>query len=169
MAAYFPGVQLERVPWYEHDHLIFLLLGVSFAIVCSILIALLLRLARRYLLRSSQPIPKAGTLPLSALQRSAAVYWVALLAGLSFVIAKVADDDALAPTSAWDKYFLIGNILFSIAVILSLFTVVSAARVWRRPETRRVSQIKFTLLGLACLFLSWFVVHWNVIGPIYRY
>jgi hypothetical protein len=32
-----------------------------------------------------------------------------------------------------------------------------------------MSQIKFTLVGLACLFLSWFVVHWNVIGPIHRY
>lgn len=69
----------------------------------------------------------------------------------------------LAPTSAWDNYFLIGNILFAIAVLLSLFTVVSAVRVWRRPATRRMSQIKFTLVGLACLFLSWFVVHWNVI------
>ncbi|HTB89628.1 MAG TPA: serine hydrolase domain-containing protein [Steroidobacteraceae bacterium] len=169
VAAYFPGVQLERVPWYEHDHLIFVMLGISSAIVCSVLVAVLLRLARGYLLRSSQPIPKTGTLPLSALQRSAAVYWVVLLAGLPFVIALVADDDALAPTSAWDKYFLIGDILFAIAVVLSLFTAIAAVRAWRRPATRRMSQIKSTLVGLACLFLSWFVVHWNVIGPIHRF
>ena len=74
-----------------------------------------------------------------------------------------------AITSAWDKYFLIGDILFAIAVILSIFTAVAAVRVWRHPSTRRMSQIKFTLVGLACLFLSWFVVHWNVIGPIHRY
>lgn len=168
VAAYFPGIQLERVPWYERDHLIFVLLGISFVIVCSVLIALMLRLARRYLLRSSQPIPKAGTLPLSALQRGAAVYWVVLLLGLAIVIAVVATDDTLQITSAWDKYFLIGDILFAIAVVLSIFTVVSAVRVWRRPSTRRMSQVKFTLVGLACLFLSWFVVHWNVIGPIHR-
>jgi CubicO group peptidase (beta-lactamase class C family) len=64
VAAYFPGVQLERVPWYEQDHLIFLLLGISSVIVCGVLIAPMLRLARRYLLRSSQPIPKPGTLHL---------------------------------------------------------------------------------------------------------
>jgi CubicO group peptidase (beta-lactamase class C family) len=169
VAPYFPGVQLERVPWYEHDHLIFVLLAVSFAIVCSVLSALLLRLVRRYLLRSSQPIPKPGTLPLSVLQRSVAVYWVALIVGLAIVVAIVVLDDTLRLTSAWDKYFLIGDIFFAIAVVLSLFTVVSAVRVWRRPGIRTMSQIKFTLVGLACLFLSWFVVHWNVIGPIHRY
>ncbi|MGO9947887.1 MAG: serine hydrolase [Steroidobacteraceae bacterium] len=169
VAAYFPGIQLERVPWYEQDHLIFVLLGISSLVVCSVLIAQMLRLARRYLLRSSQPIPKAGTLPLSALQRGTAVYWVFLLVGLGIVVAVVATDDTLQLTSAWDKYFLIGDILFAVAVVLSIFTVVSAIRVWRRPSTRRVSQIKFTLVGLACLFLSWFVVHWNVMGPIHRY
>jgi len=169
VAAYFPGVQLERVPWYEHDRLIFVLLGVSFAIICAVLIALMLRLARRYLLRSSQPIPKTGTQPLGVLHTAAAVYWIVLLVGLGFVINLVADNDFLGPTTAWDNYFLIGDILFGIAVVLSIFTVISAIRVWRRPATRRVSQIKFTLVGLACLFLSWFVVHWNVIGPIHRY
>ncbi len=168
VAAYFPGIQLERVPWYERDHLIFVLLGISSLIVSSVLIALMLRLTRRYLLRSSQPVPKAGTLPLSLLQRGAAVYWVVLLVGLAIVVGVVATDDTLQLTSAWDKYFLIGDILFSIAVILSIVTAVSAIRVWRRPSTRRISQIKFTLVGLACLFLSWFVVHWNVIGPIHR-
>jgi CubicO group peptidase (beta-lactamase class C family) len=169
VAAYFPAIQLERVPWYELDHLIFALLGISFAIVCAVLIALMLRLARRYLLRSSEPIPKPGTQPLSVLHTTAAVYWIVLLVGLGFVINIIADSDFLGPTSAWDKYFLIGDILFAIVVLLSLFTVVSAVRVWRRPATRRISQIKYTLVGLACLFLSWFVVHWNVIGPIHRY
>lgn len=168
VAADFPGVQLERVPWYEQDHLIYMLLGISFVIICSVPIALLLRLTRRFLLRSSEPVAKPGTLPLSVLQRVAAVYWMALLVGLGFLIDGVANADSLRPTSAWDKYFLIGDILFAIAVLLSLFTVVSAVRVWRRPSTRRMSQVKFTLVGLACLFLSWFVVHWNVIGPIHR-
>jgi hypothetical protein len=45
---------------------------------------------------------------------------------------------------------------------------ISAIKVWPRPATRRISQIKYTVLGFACLFLSWFVVHWNVIGPIHR-
>jgi CubicO group peptidase (beta-lactamase class C family) len=169
VAAYFPGVQLERVPWYERDHLIFALLGISFAIVSAVLIALMLRLARRYLLRSSQPIPKPDTQPLSVLHTTAAVYWMVLLVGLAYVINIVADTDFLGPTSAWDKYFLIGDILFAIAVLLSLFTVISAIKVWRRPATRRISKIKYTVFGLACLFLSWFVVHWNVIGPIHRY
>ena len=151
------------------DHLIFLLLGTSSAIVCSVLIALILRLGRRYLLRTSQPTPKPGTLPLSALQKVTAIYWTLLLVGLAGAIGVIAGDDTLHITSAWDKYFLIADIVFAIAVILSLFAVVAAIRVWRRSATSRMSQIKFTLLGLASLFLSWFVVHWNVIGPIHRY
>jgi CubicO group peptidase (beta-lactamase class C family) len=169
VAGYFPGVQLERVPWYEHDLLIFALLGCSFAILCAALIALILRVVRRYVLRSSQPIPKTGTLPLTVLHTAAAVYWIVLLVGLAFVITMIADNDFLGPTSAWDKYFLIGDILFAVAVLVSLFTVVSAIRVWRRPATRKFSQIKYSVFGLACLFLSWFVIHWNVIGPIHRY
>jgi len=168
VATGFAGSQLERVPWYEQDYPIFVLLGISSAIVCSVLIALMLRLGRRYLLRSSQPIPNPGTLHLSALQKGAAVYWVVMLVGLAIVIVVFGNDDAIPPTTAWDKYFLICDILFAIAVLLSIFPVVSAVRVWRRQATRRMSQIKFTLVGLACLFLSWFVVHWNVIGPIHR-
>jgi CubicO group peptidase (beta-lactamase class C family) len=168
VAAYFPGIQLERVPWYERDHLMFALLGTSSMIVCSVLFALLLRLTRRYLLRSSEPMPKSGALSLSALQRAAAVYWTVLLVGLAVVIGVVATGDSFRPTSAWDKYFLIADVLFAIAVLLSIFAVGSAVMVWRRPATHRMSQIKCILVGLACLFLSWFVVHWNVIGPIHR-
>jgi CubicO group peptidase (beta-lactamase class C family) len=168
VAASFAGTQLQRVPWYERDYPIFVLLGISSAICCSVLIALALRLVRRHLLRSSQPIAKPGTLPLSALQRSAAVWWVVLLVGSAIVLAVVGNDDAIPPTTAWDKYFLIADILFAIAVVLSIFTVVPAVTVWRRPSTPRMSQIKFTLVALACLSLSWFVLHWNVIGPIHR-
>jgi CubicO group peptidase (beta-lactamase class C family) len=168
VAAAFAGTQLQRVPWYEQNYLIYVLLGISSAVFGSVLIALILRLVRRYLLRSSQPIASPGTLPLSALQKGAAVYWVVLLLGLAIVYAVVGNDDAILPTTAWDKYFLIADILFTIAVVLSIFTVISAARVWRRPLTPRMSQIKFTLVGLAGLFLSWFVVHWNLIGPIHR-
>jgi multisubunit Na+/H+ antiporter MnhE subunit len=33
---------------------------------------------------------------------------------------------------------------------------------------RWITKVKFTLVGLACLFLSWFALYWHVIGPAHR-
>jgi hypothetical protein len=45
---------------------------------------------------------------------------------------------------------------------------VAGIRVWRREQVRRITMIKFSLVGLACLFGCWFAVHWNLIGPAHR-
>ena len=107
-------------------------------------------------------------MPLTALARASAIYWMVFFGVLAVVFAVAIDEDSLPPTSAWDIYFLIGDVLCGIAIVLSLFAVVSAARAWRRPSTSKLSQIKFTLVALACVFLSWFTIHWNLITPIHR-
>jgi hypothetical protein len=40
--------------------------------------------------------------------------------------------------------------------------------IWWREGMRWITKVKFTLVGLACLFLSWFALHWHVIGPAHR-
>jgi hypothetical protein len=47
--------------------------------------------------------------------------------------------------------------------------VVGGIRIWRRVEVRTVSRVKFSLVALACLFLTWYSIHWNLIGPIHRF
>jgi phosphoglycerol transferase MdoB-like AlkP superfamily enzyme len=96
------------------------------------------------------------------------IYWLAVLTTLA-VTFHLFEDDSLPPSSEWDKYFLIGDVLLVIAVLMSLAVAVSAWRIWRRPATSRVSQIKFTLVAFACLYFSWFAIHWHAITPVHRF
>jgi CubicO group peptidase (beta-lactamase class C family) len=168
LAGVFAGAQLQRVPWYERDYVVLPLLGLSLSIVLSVLVALVHRLARRFLFRSSQPVSPPGTTALNGVSRAAAIYWFILFAALAAVFRMVGDDDALPPTAAWDKYFLLADVLCAIAIGLSVFAVASTVAVWRLPAVRKMSRIKYTLVATACVFLSWFTLHWNVLGPIHR-
>jgi CubicO group peptidase (beta-lactamase class C family) len=165
----FAAGQWQRVPWYERDRFVFVALALSLLIVISVLFAAMLRLARRYVLHSSQPIPPISSLPLNTLSRAAAMYWVAVFVLLAVAFSIVGNDDALPPTSAWDAYFFIGDLVCVIAVALSAFAVFSAVRIWRRHTVSMLSRIKFSAVALACVCLSWFVIHWNVIAPIHRF
>lgn len=168
LAGAFAAAQLQRVAWYERDKVVFLGLGACLLTAICVLFNLLLRLARRYVLRSSQPVAPPGRVPLSALPKLSIIYWLLLLGTLAALFSRF-DDDALPPSSSWDKYFLLGDVLCVIAVLLSVFAVVSAVRIWSLPATSRISQIKFTLVGLACAYFSWFAIHWHLITPIHRF
>jgi uncharacterized membrane protein YozB (DUF420 family) len=61
------------------------------------------------------------------------------------------------------------NWLTGLAIFFSLFAIIAGLRSWRRHDIRTISRIKFSLVALACLFLVWFSIHWNVIGPAHRF
>ncbi|HEX3604138.1 MAG TPA: serine hydrolase domain-containing protein [Steroidobacteraceae bacterium] len=168
LAGSFPAVQLQRVSWYEQDKLVLMALGFTVLVGICVLFNVLLRLARRYVFRSSQPVAPADRAVLGAWTKAAAIYWLVLFVAVTALFSRY-DENTLPPTSAWDKYFLLGDVLFVIAVALSVFAVVSTARIWRRPATSRVSQIKFTLVALACAYASWFAIHWHLITPVHRF
>ena len=77
-------------------------------------------------------------------------------------------DDLLPPTPAWDKYFFLINLVAMLALLLSLFAVLSGVRIWKRKDTRRITRVKYSLVALACLLLSLIAIHWNLIGPVKR-
>jgi hypothetical protein len=168
LAGSFAAAQLQRVPWYEQDKLVFLSLVLCLLTGICVLHNLMLRLARRYVFHSSQPIAPPERVALSAVPKAVIIYWVLLLTAFAVFFSRF-DDDSLPPNSSWDKVFLVGDGLFVIAVILSVFAVMSAVRIWLRPATSRISQVKFTLVALACLYFSWFAVHWHLITPIHRF
>lgn len=167
LAGSFPAAQLQRVPWYESDKVVFMTMALSVIICISVLHAIVLRLARRYVFRSTQPIAPVDRVSLSGWCKAAAVYWLVLL-GLVALLLRRFDADSLPPSSAWDKYFLMGDMLLVLAVALSAAAVLSAAGIVRRPTVSRFSQIKFALLAFACLYLSWFAIHWHLITPVRR-
>ena len=167
LAGSFAAAQLQRVPWYENDKLVFMMLALCALVCAGVAHNVLLRLARRFILRSTQPIGPANRVVLTGWCKAAAIYWLVLLALCGILFARF-DDDSLPPSSAWDKYFLLGNVLFVIAIAMSAGVALSALRIWRRRAVSRLSQAKFTLLACACLYLSWFAVHWHAITPVHR-
>jgi hypothetical protein len=42
-------------------------------------------------------------------------------------------------------------------------------RIWIRADVRIISRVKFSLVAAACVFLTWYSIHWNLIGPIHRF
>jgi hypothetical protein len=61
------------------------------------------------------------------------------------------------------------NLLSAIALFFSIFAIGSGVFIWRRPGIRSITRVKFSLVAAACLFLSWFAIHWNIIGAAHRF
>jgi CubicO group peptidase (beta-lactamase class C family) len=168
IAGAFAAGQIQRVPWYENDRVVFSALGFSALVGVCVLFNILLRLARRYLFQSSQPLAPADRVPLTGWCKASMIYWLVVLVTLAMMF-RLFDDDSLPPSSDWDKYFLFGDVLLVIAVLMSLGVAVSSWRIWRRTSINRISQIKFTLVAFACLYFSWFAIHWHAITPVHRF
>jgi multisubunit Na+/H+ antiporter MnhE subunit len=94
------------------------------------------------------------------------VVWVILFTTLGSLVVVLGGDDAMPPTSAWDKYFVLTNFATALALGLSLFAVFSAVRVRGRTGLRRITMVKYSLVAAACLMLSWFAIHWHLLGPV---
>jgi CubicO group peptidase (beta-lactamase class C family) len=168
LAIDFPGVQLQRVPWYENSNILLPALAVSVLICAFVLAATLIRIGRRlFMRRRPKLMAQPGTIWLTFGPRAAAIVWTLFVCTLSTFFA-IKGNDLMPPTPAWFRWFTIMNWVTGVALLLSLLAVVSAIRIWWHAHMRSITKIKFTLVGLACLFLSWFAVHWHVIGPARR-
>ena len=169
LAFTFAGMQLQRVPWYENDKLILPLLCASTVVVLLVVLATLIRFGRHLLFpRRAGLQPQPGTKWLTLAPRLAAFAWIVVIAYV-VILFVVISRSSIPPTHATDKYFVICNLLTAIAIFFSLFALISGIRTWGHRDLRRFSQIKFSLVALACVFLTWFAIHWNLIGPAYRY
>jgi CubicO group peptidase (beta-lactamase class C family) len=168
LAIDFPGMQLQRVPWYENSNLVLPAVGSSLGVLALVVLASFIRVGRRiFLRRRPRPAPQPGTAWISAGSRIAAFWWVALL-GAILIFKAVTDDDLMPPTPDWFKWFVLVNWATAAALLFSLFAIVSGIRVWWRDNLRTITRVKFSLVGLSCLILSWFAIHWNLIGPAHR-
>ncbi len=165
LAYDFPGVQAQRVPWYEHEGPVLAAVGASLAVLVLVVLAPLIRLGRKLIQRrrpslASQP----GTRWLPLTTQVAAGLWVVLLVPLGISILVLGGEDAMPPTSAWDKYFVLLNILTAVAIAFSLGPVISAIRIWRDTTLRKISRVKYSLVAAACVVVCWFAIHWHILG-----
>ncbi|HEY3703469.1 MAG TPA: serine hydrolase [Terracidiphilus sp.] len=167
-AVTFPGVQYERVPWYAIQAWQGPAIGVCLGIMALVLLATLIRLGRRVFLRKrSRWQPQPGTIYLTFSPRAASILWVLFL-GAIMIFFVVQGDDMLPPTPAWYPWFTIVNWVTGVCLLLSLFAVLRALFIWRRDDLRRITKVKFTLVGLACAFMSACAVFYHLIGPARR-
>ncbi len=168
LANNFPGAQLQRVPWYEDSHFVLLTVGASLAITLLVVLAFLLRIGRRiFLHKRPRWQPQPGTMYVTFSLKAASLFWCLILGGLFGYIVK-AGNDLMPPTPASVPWFILLNAVTVIALLLSLFAVLAAVRIARRGDLRWITRIKFSLVALACIALSWFAIHWHILGPVHR-
>ena len=168
LAYDFPGVQAERVRWFDNVKFVQFFAGLSIVTLLAVVLAALSRaIRRRALRRRPPPAPQPGTRWLPLPTQIAAWMWILILSVI-FVIFVVIGDDLTPPTHAWDKYFYLTNFVTAIAIFFSVLAILSGILVWPRNDLRNITKVKFSLVAFACLYLSWFAIHWNIIGPATR-
>jgi CubicO group peptidase (beta-lactamase class C family) len=167
LAYDFPGVQAQRVPWYEHKGPVQIAVVASLLVLLAAILAPVIRQARRLFLSHRPPLSlQPGTQRLPQVTQVAALVWVILFAALGTALVMVGGDDSMPPTSAWVNYFVVMNFVTTLALGLSLFVVFSAIGTWVHAKLRRITRVKFAVVAIASLFLSWFSLHWHLLGPV---
>ncbi len=169
LAINFPGVQLQRVPWYEHKSFVGISLALSVLILLFVVLASLVRLGRKLLFRDRPPFKaQPGTVWISIGPRLAAFTWIIVGIWFAALAANLQNADLPAfPTIV--RYFWLINWFAVLAVFFSIFALVAGIRIWRRADVRTISRLKFSLVAAACVFLTWYSIHWNLIGPVHRF
>jgi CubicO group peptidase (beta-lactamase class C family) len=168
VAVNFPGVQFQRVVWYENAKWVLPALVGSLLVLAAVVLASLWRALRRIFLRKRARLtPQPGTAWLSWGPRLASFGWLILLGTIGGYLA-AAGDDQMPPNPEWFRWFTVLNWATGVALLLSLFAVIAAIRIWQRDPLRWITRVKFTLVGVACALLSWWAIHWNLIGPAHR-
>jgi CubicO group peptidase (beta-lactamase class C family) len=169
VAINFPGVQLQRVPWYEHKSFVGISLAVSLLILLAVVATSLIRLARRLFFRNRPPLkPQPGTLWITIGPRLAAFLWIIVAIGLAALAANL-QNEALPSFPVIQRYFSLITWFSVLGVFFSIFALVAGMRIWIRADVRIISRVKFSLVAAACVFLTWYSIHWNLIGPIHRF
>lgn len=167
LAGDFPGVQLQRVPWYENKAWVLVAFFSSLGIFLLVILASLVRTWKRlFQRRRPRPEPQPGTIWLGAAAQLAAYLWIALLGAImGYFIMQ--GNDLMPPTPAWFKWFALENFVAMLAIVVSTLAVIAGIKSWAR-DLRLITKLKFSMVALACAFVSWFAIHWHVIGPINR-
>ncbi|HEY2545027.1 MAG TPA: serine hydrolase [Candidatus Acidoferrum sp.] len=169
IAINFAGVQLQRVPWYENKTFAWIAAGVSVVILLLVVLASLIRLGRRLFFRNRAVLkPQPGTLWITFGARLAAFTWIIVGIWLAAMAAAL-QGDAVPSFPVIQRYFTLITWFSVLAALFSIFALVAGIRIWARADVRLISRVKFSLVALACVFLTWYSIHWNLIGPIHRF
>ncbi|HLZ51857.1 MAG TPA: serine hydrolase domain-containing protein [Candidatus Acidoferrum sp.] len=169
VAVNFPGVQLQRVSWYENKTFLGVSLTICILTLLLVVLASLVRLGRKLFFRDRPPFqPQPGTLWVTIGPRLAAFTWIIVAIWLGALASSLQRSDLPSfPTIV--RYFWLINWFSVLAAFFSIFALIAGIRIWLRADVRTISRIKFSLVAAACVFLTWYSIHWNLIGPVHRF
>lgn len=168
LAMDFPGVQMQRVPWYADNRWLGPALGCAYLVLLMVFLATAIRAGRRIFFRKRARLgPQPETMWLTWGPRVASILWVLFLGGLAAYFA-VRGPDTLPPTPAWYPWLEAMNWVTGGCLLFSIFAVIAAIGIWYHDELRWITKVKFTLVGAACLLLSVYAVYYHLIGPAHR-
>ena len=169
LAINFPGVQLQRVPWYENKSFVGISAVISLLILLPVVAASLIRFGRRLFFRNRAPVkPQPGTLWISIGPRLAAFLWIIVGIWLA-ALATTLQNETLPVFPVIQRYFSLITWFSVLAALFSIFALIAGLRIWTRADVRTISRVKLSLVAAACVFLTWYSIHWNLIGPIHRF
>ena len=168
LAYNFPGVQAQRVRWYENGKYVLTAVGSSLGVLALVVIATILRIGKRiFLHKRPRPAPQPGTRWLPFCFQAGGMGLGRYVVDY-FHLLRDQGRRSEPSDSSLGQVALSGQCGYGFALLLSLFAIISGFRVWSRSGLRTITRIKFSLVALACLILSWFAIHWNIIGPVTR-
>src|SRR5208282_2376649 len=138
-------------------------------ILLSVVVASLIRVGRKLFFRNRPPLkPQPGTLWISLGPRLAAFLWIIVTIWIAILSAHL-QNEALPSFPILQRYFSLITWFSGLAAFFSIFALLAGVRIWRQTDVRVISRVKFSLVAAACVFLTWYSIHWNLIGPIHRF
>lgn len=167
LASMFGATMMVRVPWWEDSRFVVPFAGLALFACALVLGSTLLHLVRRLL---GRPVTRtsAAAAPFTTTQRLAALLWIPAVPLMLALFLHIARE----PLPAFDHvpyYFFLQNVLVSLAILLSIPGIVFAIKVASRADATLPSKLKHALVAISYVFLTWFSLHWHLIGSIQRY
>ncbi len=162
----FPGAQMERVGLLENGRLVLNLAGVSLAVLLLSLFVPIARAGQRALTPGMiLPRRSSPAQSLAWLTRATALLWLVPFAAVIWLHV-TEQDSPILPTDSWTKWFVLMNILVGVAMLLTVWTVVTASRLFQSGHVLNATKLKLAVVAASCLVMAWVAVHFHMIGTL---
>jgi hypothetical protein len=171
LASMFGATMMVSVPWYENAHFALSILAISLLlsslIVCSTLFRFLFSLRDRFWDKADRREYKTRN-HLTKSERWAAFLWVPAVIFPLQMLRHIARQP-LPPFAEIPVWSFVQNILIVFAICASIPGIVLAFRVLVQTKVPIHMRLLHFGIGVSFLSLTWFSLHWHLLGPISRY
>ena len=159
----------DRTPFAERTFVWVPLACLSVLTILAACIAPIIRLFRRVFQSNRVAVaPQPGTIWLTRPLQLAALACLVVIAYIIFLLTHFSEISNFYQIGHLDSYFVLQNVLTFIALLAIVAGVISGIKTLRK-QLRFITKLKFALVTLSCLYLSWFFIYFHFIGSAHRY